>query len=110
MGNDYYTIAMEIKSETYFGRGIFLIDIFVIAVYWFIFSNFESLVSDVLVMPYNIVNILIPLILTRKSSRNPDKRIGESLIYYILSLRDTGYHYMERSTEENEITFIEERK
>lgn len=39
-------IPHEIKSETYFGKGIFLLDLAIIFGYWFIMSSFDGLIYD----------------------------------------------------------------
>ncbi|MCU7378906.1 DUF5592 family protein [Clostridiales Family XIII bacterium ASD5510] len=101
-----YQIAMEIKSETYFGKGIFLFDLAFIGTYWFFFSNFEFLLHEALVLPYTVLNVLVAFLLTRKSIKNPGKRLYQSLLYAVLASRDGAYHARERSYDE--IIYLEE--
>lgn len=102
-----YTIAMEIKSETYFGKGIFLFDLAFIFVYWYVFSMFENLIHPLLALPYTIFNILVAFILTRKSSKNPGKRIYQEVLYKIMAAKKMSYHCRECGYEE--IQFVEEK-
>lgn len=97
-----YTIAMEIKSETYFGKGLFLFDLGFIGVYWFLMSNFEFLIHPALVLPYNITNVLFAFYLTRKSRKNPQKRVYQSIIFGFLAAKNTKYHVKERTYHEIE--------
>lgn len=86
-----YTIAMEIKSETYFGKGLFLLDLVVIVGYWLLLSNLESLLHPSVRLPYTVFNILAAFLLTRKSRRNPGKRVYQSLLYRIWAGRGQAY-------------------
>lgn len=101
-----YTIAMEIKSETYFGKGIFFFDIAFIVGYWFLFSMFEDLLHPLMAMPYTVFNIFIAFILTRKSSKNPGKRIYQEVLYKLLAIKKMSYRCPEKRYED--IEFIEE--
>ena len=105
--HENYTIAMEIKSETYFGKGIFFFDVAFIVIYYFIFSLFEDLVHPLLVMPYTVFNVLVAFILTRKSSKNPGKRIYQEVLYKLLSTKHTHYHGYE--SEYEQVEFVEEK-
>lgn len=100
-------IPQEIKSETYFGKGIFLLDLAVIFGYWFLMSSFDDLIYDKLSIFYTAFNVLIAFILTRKSRKNPKKRLYESLLIYFLSLKNNKYHMTGGGTH-GEIEFIEE--
>ena len=93
--DEYYTIPMEIKSETYFGKGLFLFDLAFIAGYWFVLSNFEPILHNAMVMPYTIFNVLVAFILTRKSGRNQGKRLYQSLLFAVLATKKTNYHMKE---------------
>lgn len=100
-------IPQEIKSETYFGKGIFLLDLAIIFGYWFLMSSFDNLIYDKISIFYTAFNVLIAFILTRKSRKNPKKRLYESLIIYFLSLKNNKYHMTGRGTH-GEIEFIKE--
>jgi len=104
---DNYTIAMEIKSETYFGKGIFFFDVAFIFIYWFVFSLFEDLIHPLLAIPYTVFNIAVAFVLTRKSAKNPGKRIYQEVIYKLMATNQTHYHGYESSYEK--IQFIEEK-
>ncbi len=94
--NENHTIAMEIKTETYLGKGFFLFDIAFVFAFWFIMSNFDTLVYPQLKIVYTAFNILLAVALTRKSGKNPQKRIYEALIIYFLSQKSRRYHVKER--------------
>lgn len=104
---DSYTIAMEIKSETYFGKGIFFFDLAFIFVYWFLMSNFEGFVHPMLQLPYTAFNVIVALILTRKSTKNPGKRIYQEVIYKLIGMRNMTYKCRERKYDQ--IEYIEEQ-
>lgn len=100
-------IPHEIKSETYFGKGIFLLDLAIVFGYWFIMSSFDGLIYDKLSFFYTAFNVIVAFILTRKSRKNPKKRLYESLIIYFLSLKNNRFHMTGRRAH-GEIEFIEE--
>lgn len=104
-----YLIATEVKSETYFGRGIFLFDLAFIFVYWFVMSNFEFLIYESLKLPYTVFNVAFAFFLTRKSFKNPQKRIYESIIIYFMSRKHVRYYIPDRR-EKNEIEFTESKE
>lgn len=93
---DSYTIPQEIKSEVYLGKGFYLLDIGFIIGYWFIMSNFENYIYDTLSLAYTIFNVVVAFLLTRKSTKHPQKRIYETLMMYVMSFKDTAYHERER--------------
>lgn len=105
--DEEYTIAMEIKSETYFGKGIFFFDLAVIVGYWFVMSNFEELLHPLLTLPYTVFNLGLAFVMTRKSSRNPGKRVYQSFLYRILAEKNAKWYFKERNPEK--IVFLEER-
>lgn len=104
--DEKYLIATEVKSETYFGRGIFLFDLAFIFGFWFIMSNFDFLVYEALSLPYTIFNVALAFFLTRKSAKNPQKRIYESLIIFLISRSTQKYHIQDRR-QKHEIQLIE---
>ena len=93
---DSYTIPQEIKSEVYLGKGFYLLDLGIIIGYWFVMSNFDSLIYDTLGLAYTIFNVVVAFLLTRKSTAHPQKRIYETLLMYVLSFKATAYHVRER--------------
>lgn len=97
--DEEYTIAMEIKSETYFGKGIFFFDLAVIVGYWFVMSNFESVLHPLLTLPYTIFNLGLAFVMTRKSSKNPGKRIYQSFLYRLLATKGKAWYFPERNPE-----------
>lgn len=95
MNNIEYTIPNEIKSETYFGKGMFFFDLAFIVIFWFTMDTFKGLVSDKLYIPFTVFNILIAVILTRKVKTNAGKRVYQVILIRILSFRNTQYHEKE---------------
>lgn len=102
-------VPQEIKSETYFGKGVFLLDLAIIGGYWFLMSSFDSLIYKPISIIYTAFNVMLAFLLTRKSIKNPKKRVYESLIIYFLSLRNNSFHATERRAHE-EIEFAEENE
>lgn len=101
--NEQYTIAMEIKSESYFGKGIFLFDLFFMVGYWFVMSNFESLVYPSLRIFFTIFNVTVAFLLTRKSAANPGKRLYQSMAIYFLSFKNNKFYAQEAEHEKIEL-------
>lgn len=92
MDYDDLNIPHEIKSETYFGKGIFLLDLGVIFGFWLVMSSFDNLIDDKMTAFYTIFNVVIGFLITRKSRTNPQKRIYECWIIYFLSLKNNKFH------------------
>ena len=101
--DEQYTIAMEIKSESYFGKGIFLFDLFFMVGYWFFLSNFEGLVYPSLRIFFSIFNVAIAFLLTRKSAANPGNRIFQGMVIYFLSFKNSKFYAQEAAHEEIEL-------
>lgn len=99
-----YLIPQEVKSEIYFGKGIYFFDAAFIVMFWFVLSNFETLVYEPIRIGYTVFNIVIPLILTRKSKDNPGRRRYQSLIFTFLADKQTIYHGRERGQKSIELT------
>lgn len=89
---DEYLIPQEIKSETYFGRGMYFFDLAFIAMWYMIMSLFEDIVDPRVRIIYMGLNVIVPAILTRRSTKNPEKRIYESIIISFFMSRETKYH------------------
>lgn len=94
---DEYLIPQEIKSETYFGKGVFLFDLVFVFLFYMIMSLFEEAIDERLRIVYTVFNVFIAFILTRKSSKNPGKRVYESLIFSYLHEKDGIQHNIESS-------------
>lgn len=94
MDNDYIT-PQELKAEPYLGLGVYLADAFIIVGYWVIMSNFTSMIYAPLEIPYYIVNAAVPFFLTRKSAKNPGRRLFQSILFTFLADKKTKYHGLE---------------
>ena len=44
MNQKNYTIAMETRSAIYLGKGVFLVDLFLMAAYWFVMDYLRPVV------------------------------------------------------------------
>lgn len=105
MNKETYLIAMETKSATYLGKGVFLVDLFIMAVYWFVLDFFQPLIHPDLQLVFSIWNVFLAFLMTRKSRKNPQKRILQSLLYALWARNHTVYHVHER--KEPEINYVE---
>lgn len=86
------SIPKEIKSENYLTNGMFLFDIVFIAILWLVGDFFSDLIYGNLVTFYTLLNIVIGVILTRKTSTNPQKRVFQALIIKFMSAKRNKYH------------------
>lgn len=97
-----YLIPQEIKSETMFGKGIYMIDVAIILLIYYIMDFFKPLVHPLLQLPYLVFTLIIGIIVTRRLRANPDKRLCQSLYYYLC--RDKRvYHRREADIAGKEI-------
>ena len=78
-----YLIPQEIKTETMLGKGIYFVDLVVIFLIYYVMDFFKPLVHPLLQLPYMAFTLLIGLILTRRLRANPEKRMYQSLYYYL---------------------------
>ncbi|MGL4483769.1 MAG: DUF5592 family protein [Anaerovoracaceae bacterium] len=86
-----HIVPQEIRSQTKVIKGIYLFDLAFIISYYLFFSAFIANVHGSLTVLYHITNIIIPLILTRKSPFNSGKRIFQTIYFIIIADRST-YH------------------
>lgn len=109
MNENIGNIPSEIKSSIYIGKGFFLIDLAIIAIYSvIIMDTFKFLVSPKLQVVYTVFNVLIAIFLTRPiNAKNPQKKIYESIIIYFLSLKRNAYCYKD-AEEKQEVKAYEE--
>lgn len=84
-------ISRDIVSRSHLGFGIFVLDAFIILYYWMIMDSFTQYISDKVVMAYYLINVLIPLYLTRESTTNPKRNRFVSLMFGLMKDRKT-YH------------------
>lgn len=78
-----YLIPQEIKSETMVGLGFYMMDIVIIVFIFYIMNFFSDLIHPLVQIPYMFLSIVIGIILTRRLKANPDKRLYQSLYYYL---------------------------
>lgn len=86
-----YNIPTEIKSEFAMGLGIFLKDMIMIGLFYLIMSFFDNFIFPGLVVPYTIFNILLAVILTRKTSDNPGKKVYHKIFFSLMKRKNTKY-------------------
>jgi hypothetical protein len=101
MNDNYgrYLVPDEIRSQTMIFRHISFFDIVAVAIYWAVFNAAAPLVDARVSLAYNITNVLVPVVLTRRSTANRGRTVLESVLLFFL--RDkTVYHGMETDNEE----------
>lgn len=107
MNQKNYTIAMETRSAIYLGKGVFLVDLFLMAAYWFVMDYLRPVVHPDLQIVFSIWNAAVAFLMTRKSRANPQKRILQSLFFALLARRENIYHSRQRKG--GEVNYVEER-
>ena len=67
----------------------------VVFLFYLVMSLFENIVDERLRLVYTIFNILLAFILTRRSTKNPGKRVYESILFSFLHDKDGVQHNIE---------------
>ena len=107
MNQKNYTIAMETRSAIYLGKGVFLVDLFLMAAYWLVMDYLRPVVHPDLQIVFSVWNAAVAFLMTRKSRANPQKRILQSLFFALLARRENIYHSRQRKG--GEVNYVEER-
>ena len=85
-----YVLPKEISSSMKFTKSLYLFDIVFVGSVLIISWALSSLVYTPLIVPYSLFMFTISIILTSKSSINPEKRKFQS-IYYALIRNKKAY-------------------
>ncbi|WP_291653105.1 DUF5592 family protein [Clostridium sp.] len=85
-----YVLPKEISSSMKFTKSLYLFDIVFVGSVLIIAWALSSLVYTPLIVPYYLFMFTISIILTSKSSINPEKRKFQS-IYYALIRNKKAY-------------------
>jgi len=85
-----YVLPKEISSSMKFTKSLYLFDIVFVGSVLIISWALSSLVYTQLIVPYYLFMFTISIILTSKSSINPEKRKFQS-IYYALIRNKKAY-------------------
>ena len=85
-----YVLPKEISSSMKFTKSLYLFDIVFVGAVLIIAWALSSLVYTPLIVPYYLFMFTISIILTSKSSINPEKRKFQS-IYYALIRNKKAY-------------------
>lgn len=86
-----YFAVKELKSPTKVNRWLYLFDLIFIIVYNVAFGCFKNIIHPSFKVPYYIFTGICSVILTMPSPYNPQKRIFQSLIFYLTRNRVMYY-------------------
>lgn len=84
LSDNIFIIPEEINSEVMLVKGLYFLDLAVMAGCYMFFDLFRDLVHPLLQIPYLIFSILIGFLITRKSKDNPGKRVIFSIMYRLI--------------------------
>ena len=78
------TLIEELHTPTKVHKRLYLFDLCFVFLYFFIFMIFgQERVHQALQIPYYVFNFVVALLLTTHSPFNPQKRIFQSILFYI---------------------------
>lgn len=95
------TLIAELKSPAKIGV-IAILDIAVVAGFFAAMFQFNNMVSSYLVIPYNIFNFLVAVIMVAPSKWNPQKKIWQTLkfmfkkdkkVYHSIEVDERKFNY-----------------
>lgn len=103
------TLIEELHTPTKVYKRLYLFDFCFVLLYFFIFMIFgQERVHQALQIPYYVFNFVVALLLTTHSPFNPQKRMFQSMLFYIKRDRSVYKPLQLKALDEEIITVQEE--